>query len=85
MSAFNFIIFVGISIFSQVLFVFKLLISLITSFPLVYLALKLSSKPFLFTFRSSRLDVFCKKRVLRNFAKFTGKHMCQSSGTGVFL
>ena len=23
-------------------------------------------------------EVFCKKGVLRNFAKFTGKHMCQS-------
>ena len=30
------------------------------------------------TFRSSRPEVFCKKGVLRNFAKFTGKHMCQS-------
>ena len=28
--------------------------------------------------RSTRPDVFCKKRVLRNFAKFTGKHLCQS-------
>ena len=45
--------------------------------------------------RSSRPDVFCKKRVLRNFAKFTGKHLCQrprpvilakrDSGTGVFM
>ena len=24
--------------------------------------------------RSSHLEVFCKKAVLRNFAKFTGKH-----------
>ena len=23
-------------------------------------------------------EVFCKKGVLRNFAKFTGKHLCQS-------
>ena len=23
-------------------------------------------------------EVFCKKKVLRNFAKFTGKHLCQS-------
>ena len=32
------------------------------------------------SFRSSRLDVFCKKGadVLKNFAKFTGKHLCQS-------
>ena len=29
-------------------------------------------------FGSSRLEVFCKKGVLRNFAKFTGKHLCQS-------
>ena len=28
--------------------------------------------------RSSRPEVFCEKGVLRNFAKFTGKHQCQS-------
>ena len=28
--------------------------------------------------RSRRWEVFCKKGVLRNFAKFTGKHLCQS-------
>ena len=28
-------------------------------------------------YKSSRLEVFCKKGVLRNFAKFTGKHLCQ--------
>ena len=28
--------------------------------------------------RSSRQEVFCKKGVLRNLAKFTGKHLCQS-------
>ena len=28
--------------------------------------------------RSSRPEVFCKKGVLRNFAKFIGKHQCQS-------
>ena len=27
--------------------------------------------------RSSRAEVFCKKDVLRNFAKFTVKHQCQ--------
>ena len=27
---------------------------------------------------SSRPEVLCKKGVLRNFAKFTGKHLCQS-------
>ena len=29
-------------------------------------------------FRTSRLEVFCKKGVLRNFVKFTGKYLCQS-------
>ena len=29
-------------------------------------------------FRSSRPEVFYKKDVLENFAKFTGKHLCQS-------
>ena len=29
-------------------------------------------------FRSSRPEVFCKKYVLKNFAKFTAKHLCQS-------
>ena len=28
--------------------------------------------------RSSRPEVFCKKLVLRNFTKFTGKHLYQS-------
>ena len=28
--------------------------------------------------RSSRPEVFCEKGVLRNFAKLTGKHLCQS-------
>ena len=28
--------------------------------------------------RSSLPEVFCTKGVLRNFAKFTGKHLCQS-------
>ena len=30
------------------------------------------------TFRSSRPEVFCEKGVLRNFSKFTEKHLCQS-------
>ena len=30
------------------------------------------------TVRSSRSEVFCKKRALRSFAKFTGKHLCWS-------
>ena len=28
--------------------------------------------------RSSRPEVFCRKGVLRNFSKFTEKHLCQS-------
>ena len=32
-------------------------------------------------FRSSRPEVFCEKVVLKNFAKFTGKHLCQSLRT----
>ena len=28
--------------------------------------------------RSSRPEVFCKTGVLGNFAKFTGKHLCQN-------
>ena len=28
-------------------------------------------------FNSSRPEVFCKKDVLANFAKLTGKHLCQ--------
>ena len=30
------------------------------------------------SYRGSRPDVFCKKGVLRNFTKFTGKHLCRS-------
>ena len=36
---------------------------------------------FIFLFlddRSSRPEVFCEKGFLRNFAKFKGKHLCQS-------
>ena len=32
----------------------------------------------LFHFRSSRSEVLCKKGVLKNFGKFTGKYQCQS-------
>ena len=28
--------------------------------------------------RSGRPEVFCKRVVLKNFAKFTGKHLCES-------
>ena len=40
--------------------------------------LKSSDKSlFWHVFRSSRPEVFCKKGVLSNFTKFTGKHLCQ--------
>ena len=29
-------------------------------------------------FKSSHPEVFCEKNVLGNFAKFIGKHLCQS-------
>ena len=29
-------------------------------------------------YRSSCLEIFCRKGFLRNVAKFTGKHLCQS-------
>ena len=30
------------------------------------------------TYRCSRPEMFCKKMFFKNFAKFTGKHLCQS-------
>ena len=36
------------------------------------------------TYRSSSPEVFCKKGVLRNFAKFTGKHLCQNATERLF-
>ena len=29
-------------------------------------------------------QVFCEKGVLRNFTKFTGKHLCQASGLQLY-
>ena len=34
--------------------------------------------PWILCRQKQPLEVFCKKSVLRNFAKFTGKHLCQS-------
>ena len=55
---------------------------------LVYHCLVLKEKKMLFvldicialeeTSRENRPEVFCKKGVLKNFAKFTEKHLCQS-------
>ena len=36
------------------------------------------TKSTFFCFQKQPPEVFCKKSVLRNFAKFTGKHLCQS-------
>ena len=40
--------------------------------------LTVSTKRVIHKTRSSRPEVFCKKGVLRNFAKFLRKHLCQS-------
>ena len=37
-----------------------------------------SETSFSYSERSSRPEVFCTKDILKNFAKFTGKHQCQS-------
>ena len=42
--------------------------------PLTFVVFKLP----LISERSSHPKVFCRKGVLENFAKFTGKHLCQS-------
>ena len=36
-------------------------------------------------YKSSRPEVFCKKDILRNFAKFIGKHLCQSLFKNTFI
>ena len=43
-------------------------------------SLKLCQCQSLTQFRSSLPEVFCKKGVIRNFPKFTVKHLCQSRG-----
>ena len=47
-------------------------------FPVMFYKLFNANSTFFLFFRSSRAEVFCKKSVLRNFAKFTGKHLCKS-------
>ena len=39
---------------------------------------QLRQQPVYMTDRSNRPEVFCKKGILGNFAKFTGKHLCKS-------
>ena len=38
-----------------------------------------------YMYRSVLPEVFCNKGALRNFAKFTGKHLCQSLWRRCFL
>ena len=45
--------------------------------PFIEIKLKIPDKSQKVAVRSSRPEVFCKKGVLRNFAKFTEKHLCQ--------
>ena len=49
----------------------------LTSYPSTR-TLRVASPNTLFCSRSSRPVVFCKKGVVRNSTKFTGKHLCQS-------
>ena len=77
---------------NTVSFHLHLKLTLKSCFPLKLFPLKFSA-----AFRNSRPEVFCKKGVFRNFAKFTGNHLCQSlffnkvillkrdPSTGVFL
>ena len=51
--------------------------SLVITFHLTNI-INLSMKLEAFPFKSSRSEIFCKKCFLRNFAKFIGKHLCQS-------
>ena len=44
-----------------------------------YCNLVLKSRQVLKDFRSSRPEVFCKKGILKNFAKLTGEHLCWES------
>ena len=41
----------------------------------VYQTVELKCRP---NYRSKRPEVLCKKAVLKNFAKFAGKYLCQS-------
>ena len=43
-----------------------------------YLILRAKCIKYLLIFRSGHADVLCRKGVLRNFANFIGKHLCQS-------
>ena len=40
--------------------------------------IELSEEFMVMSNKEQPLEMFCKKYFLRNFAKFTGKHLCQS-------
>ena len=42
----------------------------------IYITLSKIAVGFMNCFRSSRPELFCKKGVLKNFTKLTGKHLC---------
>ena len=52
-----------------------LIISVFISGPVQFLFIYQLQNPI--QLRSSHPEVFCKKGVLKNFAKFTGKHLCK--------
>ena len=53
--------------------------NILTSYPFYFISkIRLQYSKLLLTVRSSHPEVFCKKGILRNFAKFTGKHLCRS-------
>ena len=43
-----------------------------------YMLSLIEMKTLAVNYGSSHPEVFCKKDALRNFTKFTGKHLCQS-------
>ena len=49
---------------------------MISSWLIPLLSSEIASKYYIYLSRSSRPEVFCKKAILRNFAKFAEKHLC---------
>ena len=65
-------------LFCWSLFIFQFFRKFFSILPSVILDFHYGSNFLDFSLRSSRLEVSCRKGVLRNIAKFTGKHLCQS-------
>ena len=72
----------GIFVLSQAIILSELTHNLMISIFICFCKRMWLQNPFKMEFfatvRSCSYEVFCKKGVLRNFAKFTGKHLCQS-------